>query len=336
MSAGFAVYRDGRCVREDGDVEALTTVASCTKGVVAICVLMLAERGALPVDAPVSDYWPEFGKPAMTVRHVLSHRAGLPYLDPDPGLTGLDRMTGPGLLRALEQAEPWWEPGTAYAYHPVTYGTILAEVVRRVTGMTLGAWFAAHVAGPLGLEYWIGLPAELDDRVVPGVWESGRDPWQESAAAPAEGDFARRRRAANAAQPPMEPAPADRRAYYGAEVPASLGITNARSLARLYAAVIGEVDGIRLLAPETVAAACVPQTDGVPAMQEDDDARFGLGFQLPSPGMPSISPSTFGHSGAGGRVGLADPSHGIAAAFVCTDLREDDERAARLVASLSA
>jgi CubicO group peptidase (beta-lactamase class C family) len=299
----------------------------------ATCVLMLADAGVLDVDEPVASYWPEFGqggKGDVPLRFVLGHQAGLPYPDPEAQLSGLDQLSGPALLRQLERQVPWWPPGTAFAYHPVTSGAILGEVVRRVTGQTMGEWFAQHVAAPLGLNFWIGLPAALDDRVAPSVWVEGRDAWTAeltSATAPSAGSYARRL-AAMTKLPPMDPDPHDpasRRAYYGIEVPAAHGIANARSLARMYSALLDEVDGIRLLSPGTLAAATDPQTDGLPALIESGtagpDIRFGLGFQLSSPSMPGLSPASFGHTGAGGRLGIADPDLRVAFGYVCNSMR---------------
>src|SRR3954466_6777016 len=209
VGAAGAVYHRGRLVVDlAGGVdpirdrpftrETLMMVASCTKGATATSVLMLAEAGVVEVDERVATYWPECGQAAkseITVRQVLSHQAGLPYPDPGAPLSGLERIAGPALLRQLERQAPWWAPGTAFAYHPTTGGAILGEVVRRATGRTLGAWFAEHVAGTLGLELWIGLPPELDDRVAPSVWPGGRDAWAEELAAPAPppGTYAARR-----------------------------------------------------------------------------------------------------------------------------------------------
>ena len=187
VGAAVAVYHRGHLVVDLAggrdpirdrafDGETLMMVASCSKGAVATCVAMLIGAGELDPDVPVAAYWPEFGqagKEDLTLGMVLAHEGGLPYPDPGSGLRGLDQLTGPGLVRQLERQEPWWEPGTAFAYHPVTYGTLLGEVVHRVTGQTIGAWFADHVAAPLGLEYWIGLPEALDDRVAPSVWQAG-------------------------------------------------------------------------------------------------------------------------------------------------------------------
>jgi CubicO group peptidase (beta-lactamase class C family) len=310
-------------------------VASCTKAAAATCVLMLADVGAVALDAPVVRYWPEFaqaGKGEIPVRWVLSHQAGLPYADPESGLSGFDQLAGPALVRQLERQAPWWPPGTAFAYHPITFGTMLAEIVSRVTGQTLGQWFSENVAQPLELKFWIGLPAALDDQVVPPVWATGRDPWAEELAGPdttAPGSYAARRRAAMSLLPPMNPDardPASLRVYYGTEVPAAHGIATARSLARMAAALIGEVDGVRLLSPRVLAAATTPQTDGLPALVESGtagpDIRFGLGYQLTSPSMPGLGPASFGHTGAGGRLILADPDSEVAFGYVCNSARD--------------
>ena len=193
-------------------------------------------------------------------------------------------------------------------------------------------WFAEHVAAPLGLEFWIGLPAALDDRVAPSVRAEAGDAStadEAAIAAPSAGSYAARRLAAIAKLPPMDLDPRDPaacRAYYGFEVPAAHGITNARSLARMYAALLEYVDGIRLLGLETLAAATTAQTDGLPALIESGtagpDLRFGLGYQLASPSMPGLSPASFGHTGAGGRLGIADPDLRVAFGYVCNSMRD--------------
>ena len=362
LGAGVAVYAGGRLVvdlaagrdpvaERPFTRESLLTVASCTKAATATCVLMLADAGRIDLDAPVAAYWPEFGqagKAEIPVRWVLSHQAGLPYPDPESGLTGLDQLGGRALVAQLERQAPWWPPGTAFAYHPLTYGTMLGEIVRRVTGETLGQWFARNVAGPLALEFWIGLPAELDDRVVAPVWSAGRDPSAAELAAPdtaPAGSYAARRRAAMASLPPMSPDPHDPasvRAYLGMEAPGANGVTNARSLARLGAALLGPVDGVRLLSPELLAAATTSQTDGLPALIESGtagpDLRFGLGFQLATSSMPGLGPASFGHTGAGGRLLLADPGLGVAFGYVCNSARDigpgGDPRWATLLAAV--
>jgi CubicO group peptidase (beta-lactamase class C family) len=163
--------------------------------------------------------------------------------------------------------------------------------------------------------------------------------------APPAGSYAARRLAAIAKLPPLDPDPHDpasRRAYYGIEVPAGHGVTNARSLARMYAALLGDVDGIRLLSPRMLAAATTPQTDGLPGLIESGttgpDIRFGLGYQLSSPSMPGFSQASFGHTGAGGRLGIADPELDVALGYVCNSTRNigpgGDPRWAPLLAAV--
>src|SRR5690606_29956713 len=134
---------------------------------------VLTQQGAIDPDAAVARYWPEFaaaGKGEITVGMVASHTAGLPYPPLGSGLTGLDLHRGPAVTQLLASAPPLWEPGSAMAYHPVTYGTLLDEIVRRATGRDIAHHLRALIAGPLGLDMWIGLPSELMPRVVPDRW----------------------------------------------------------------------------------------------------------------------------------------------------------------------
>src|SRR4051794_26385757 len=154
--------------------DALMMVASCSKGITATVLAMLIERGLLDPEERVATYWPEFaqrGKAQVTVAMIASHTAGLPYPPIGTGLTGLDLHRGPAVTRELAGAAPVWPPGQAMAYHPVTFGTLLDEVVRRATGSTIGQHVAALIAEPLGLDMWMGLPDPLAERVVPGRWD---------------------------------------------------------------------------------------------------------------------------------------------------------------------
>ncbi len=159
---GFVDEQHSAPWRED----TLTNVWSTTKTMTFLCALMLADRGQLDFYAPVSEYWPEFaagGKEGVQVRHLMSHTAGLPGWD-EPlraeDLADWDRCTS-----LLAAQEPWWEPGTASGYHAVTQGYLVGEVVRRITGETIGSWFAREVATPLGADFHIGLPESEDHRV---------------------------------------------------------------------------------------------------------------------------------------------------------------------------
>lgn len=341
-AAAVAVFHDGRkvvdlwagtdvvCRRPMPD-DALMMVASCTKGITATLLAMLVQDGVIDAEAPVSVYWPEFaaaGKDAVTVAMVASHTAGLPYPPLGTGLTGLQLHTGPAVTAALAAAAPLWPPGTAMAYHPVTYGTLLDEIVRRATGRSIAAHLEDSIAAPLGLDMWIGLPAELVERVVPGRW-TNTNPMAPPAGPVPPGSYAERRQQFLAENPPMDPDftdPACVRAYYAAERPAVGAITDARSLAAMYMATVVPVAGVRLLTDATRVLATTPRTDGVETLIESGtagpDIRFGLGYQLPSPSMPGFGPASYGHTGAGGRLGLADPNLGVGFGYVCSRLRD--------------
>ena len=188
--------------------DALMMVASCSKGITATVLAILIERGAVDPEASVAAYWPEFaaaGKAAVTVGMVAAHTAGLPYPPLGTGLTGLDLHRGPAITEQLARATPLWTPGTAMAYHPVTVGTLLDEIVLRATESTIAQHLRTLIAEPLGLEMWIGLPETHIDRVVPGQWEEA-SPMEPSDQPPAAG-YVRR---AAAAVPAREPADGSR------------------------------------------------------------------------------------------------------------------------------
>ncbi len=259
---------------------------------------------------------------------VASHTVGLPYPPLGSGLTGLDLHRGPAVTAALAAARPLWRPGTAMAYHPVTYGTLLDEIVRRATGRTIAAHLRELVAEPLGLQMWMGLPESEIPRVVPGRWAE-TSPMTPADEEPPPGSYAAMRQAFLRENPPMDPDfsdPDEVRRHYTAERPAIGAITDARSLARMYAALLGPVDGLRLVGDTVLTTVTTPRTDGVETLIESGtagpDIRFGLGFQLASPSMPGLGPRTFGHTGAGGRLGIADPDTGIAFGFVCSRMRD--------------
>ena len=325
--------------------DGLMMVASCSKGITATVLAVLVDRGEIDPDALVTRYWPEFaagGKAGTTVGMVAAHLAGLPYPPLGTGLRGLDLHRGAAVLEAFAGANPLWEPGLAMAYHPVSHGTLLDEIVRRATGSSLSEHLRVLVAEPLGLDMWIGLPARLDGRVVPGRWEeaSPMEPTEQPAVAP--GSYAEQRQRFLAENPPMDPDFADLaevREHYGAERPAVGAITDARSLARMYAATFAPLDGVQLCSAATRARVTAPRTDAVETLVESGtagpDIRFGLGYQLASPSMPGFGPGSYGHTGAGGRLGIADPDHGVGFGYVCSRMRNigagGDPRWKRLV-----
>jgi CubicO group peptidase (beta-lactamase class C family) len=324
---GFADLAGGRYWEADTPV----IVFSATKGVTAACVHLLAERGVLNFDTPVAAYWPEFaaaGKGAIPLRWVLSHRAGLAAVDGD--LTLAEVLAWEPVVRAIAAQTPNWEPGTAHGYHARSYGWILGEVVRRVTGRSLGRFLADEIAGPLGLDFWIGLPAKhraRNARVIPP--EGGL---------PSIVDLL----GAESLTARVMYGPSGLFAYddmwnraevLAAEMPSSNGVGSARALARLYAAIIGEVDGRRILRADTVERACAVQSEGADRVLLLP-TRFGLGFMLPPMLAPGCGPQSFGHTGAGGSLGFADPAKRIGFGYVTTKLQFDlggDERTRGLV-----
>lgn len=301
--------------------DTIANVYSTTKGVVAILALRLVEQGRLDLDAPVARYWPEFaqaGKDRITTRQLLSHRGGLPalrdFLPPD-ALFDWGTMTA-----ALAAETPWWEPGTAHGYHAVTYGWLVGEVIRRVTGRSVGTVLREELAGPLGLDFQIGLPAADDAHCadlaapLPAVPEGEpnlmelilSDPTSVTALA--------------FINPPSlaMPGTVNSREWRGAEIPGANGHGTARALARLYGAIAdgGDADGVHVLAPETARMAAVQHSLG-PDLVLQLSTRFGLGFMLSQPG-DAFGPNegAFGHPGAGGSAAFADPKARVGFSYV--------------------
>ncbi|MFF4743817.1 serine hydrolase domain-containing protein [Streptomyces sp. NPDC001268] len=350
--AAVAVYRDGVKVVDlwggtrdvDGTepwaVDTAQVVRSATKGVAAAVPLLLHQRGQLDLDAPVGTYWPEFkaaGKERALVRHLLSHRAGVPALDRP--LTLAEAADGTSGARAVAAQAPAWEPGTDHGYHAQTYSWLLAELVRRVTGRTIGRWTAEEIARPLGLDFWIGVPGDEAHRLgrigrieePPTASGGGLKLRPKRSVAEAYRDpDSLTRRAFGAIDPmPDENDPA----YRAAELPASNGVSTARALARFYAATIGAVDGHRLFAPATLTLARTEESTG-PDRVLVVGTRFGLGYMLHGPASPLLGPGSFGHPGRGGSLGFADPETGIALGYVTNGMRKGvtaDPRAQALV-----
>jgi len=356
VGAAVAVYVDGRKVvdlwggladRAAGrpwEEDTLALVFSTTKGVTAIATHLLAQRGDLDLDAPVADYWPEFaaeGKAAVPVRWLLSHRAGLPAFD--ELLAVDDALAWTPAVKALAAQRPLWQPGTGHGYHAITFGWLVGEVVRRATGRRLAEVVADDLAGPLGLDLWIGLPATKERRVARLL---ATPPPDRAAVAAMSADDIRRyeaflnprsvtSRALNVTRPALS---FNSPAVHAAELPAANGIGTARSLAKLYAATIGDVDGHRLLDPATVAAATAEQSSGPDRVLLVDN-RFGSGFALPSPFFPLMGPRSFGHGGAGGSLAFADPDTGVAFAYVMNQMQQHaagDPRMAGLMEAVAA
>ncbi len=353
VGAAFSLYRGGEMVVDLwGGVadpttgrawaqNSLQSVASTTKGATAICALLLAERGELDIDAPVARYWPEFaaaGKQDIPVRWLLTHQVGLPLFD-NP-LTVEEALAWDPAVEALATQRPVWKPGTAHGYHAITYGWLVGEVVRRITGRSLGTFFAEHVADPLGLDFWIGLPESEHARVCPMLGEEVEDVDLDSlpesmreVMAQFEDPDSLQSRASNITTTPL---PVDTPAFYEAEFPAANGVTDARSLARMYASVIGNgVDGVRLLNDETIRLATTEQCVGRDRVIFAN-TRFGLGFALHRGPVDLVNEGAFGHGGAGGSLGFADPVADIGFGYVMNKMQPylEDPRPAALIAAV--
>ncbi|WP_312034392.1 serine hydrolase domain-containing protein [Actinoplanes sp. TBRC 11911] len=315
--ASVAVYLDGQPVVDiwggyldprhgrHWERDTITNVWSTTKTMTALCALVLADRGELDLYAPVATYWPEFaaaGKAGIEVRHLLSHTAGLWTWDEPLSVSDLydwDKVTG-----LLARQAPAWEPGTQSGYHSLTFGYLVGEVVRRITGDTLGSFFAKELAGPLGADFHIGLSAEHDHRVASNIRV-------------VDGEV------------PLNPlvkvedswTPQWRRA----EIPAANGHGNARSVAAIQSVLAGhgEARGVRILSEAGAARVLEEQSYG-PDKRIGAVLRFGMGYALSSPEMP-LSPNARScyWGGFGGSLVVVDLDARVTVAYVGNRMLQD-------------
>jgi CubicO group peptidase (beta-lactamase class C family) len=349
--AGVAVYHRGKCVVDlmggwrdkdhtvPYDADALQVVFSTTKGITSIAVAMCVERGLLEYSEKVSTYWPEFadkGKGNVTVAQLLSHRAGLYTVDGDITLEeALDWDTVTTRLAATASRFPI---DSTHAYHAITFGWLAGELVRRVTGKSIGQFVREEIVSPLGAEFHIGLPEELEPRVarlmahpIPKFTPEVAKLMMERSAPGTKGADALGLNGAfgNGAFNKPE--------VHRAMIPGANGIGNARSLARIYAATIGEVDGVRILGEETRSRATMSNT---PKGEMDQvlisETDFAMGFMVHCPRTPFSGPTSFGHDGAGGSSSFADPSRQLGFSYVMNTMMtvaDSDPRRERLIAA---
>ena len=323
--ASVAVFVDGEPVVDiwGGYADAARTVPwqqdtianvwSVTKPMTALCALILTDRGELDLDAPVARYWPEFaaaGKDGVLVRHVLSHTAGLPEWDDETSIEDLyDLDDRNAAMARLAAQAPRWEPGTAAGYHSLTQGFLIDEVVHRITGRSLGAFFADEVAGPLGADFHISLPASHDQRVALAVPPPS---WTEDYVAGAAGRPHEALRSKG-----LRVRDGNSEAWRRAQIPAS-GYGNARSVALVQSvmACAGAVGGVRLLSPGGTTRAWQEQFRG-----EDRvlgmSMRWGLGYGLFG--------TTYGWGGWGGSMAMVEPDTRLAVAYVTNQMLEPKE-----------
>jgi CubicO group peptidase (beta-lactamase class C family) len=291
--------------------DTLVDMYSAGKAVVATLALQLVDQGRLDLDAPLADVWPEFaqgGKERATLRHALSHRAGVPAIrEPltDDDLWDWDRMTG-----ALAATDPWWEPGTRHAYHTNTYGHLVGETVRRAGGDLPGARLRA-VAEPAGVDLWIGVPPEHHARCADVLWA----PPVPISEIPYRGPRDAPMHVLAHLNPPgySSIGVVNTARWREAQVPSTNGHGSARGLARFYAALL---EPGRLLSPDLLAEATSSQSSG-PCPILGEDVTFGLGFVPTTERRPlGPNPRSFGHFGTGGALGFADPDAGVAFGYV--------------------
>ena len=342
VGAGFCLHVEGRKVvdlwggvadpatNQAYDESTLQLVFSTTKGATAACANLLMQRGLLDVDAPVASYWPEFaaaGKDNIPVRWLLCHKAGLPVIDKRVSLA--EALEWDPVIEALSVQEPEWEPGTAHGYHALTYGWLVGEVIRRIDGRSLGTFFAEEIAQPLGLEFWIGLPESEEHRVAPligSLLPQGEPPDEEMRKLLEEftGPDSLLGRALNL-NGAFDMECWNSRAVHAAEIGAANGITNARSLSRFYAGLVGplpDAPAAPLLTAAQIDAARERQTEGSDRCLFFETS-FGLGFFTASEFAPYGGAGSFGHSGAGGSMGFADPANQLAAGYVMNRMAQN-------------
>jgi CubicO group peptidase (beta-lactamase class C family) len=306
--------------RRPWEPDTLVNVFSVGKGLIAVLAARLAGDGRLDMDAPVIRYWPAFGaagKDRVTIRQLISHQAGLPAISRDlPHGAMLDWQL---MTAALAEQAPWWEPGTAHGYHVNTFGFLIGEVLRRGTGLRVGALLQREVAGPLGADLHFGVPASLHGRVATFVWP---DPPPAEDDAPAVPARSMEHRAYFNPAGLSGTGVVNTAAWRAAEVPSANAHATASAVARVYTALAagGTLDGIEVVTAQALAAATAEQVYGADRVLHRP-SRFGLGFQLAAPERP-IGPSAraFGHFGAGGSLGFSDPEAGVGFGYVTAQM----------------
>ena len=353
VGAGVAIYHRGEKVVDltgghfDGersapyDKSTLQLVFSTTKGVVAIALGMCVERGLISYDDPVTKHWPEFaqhGKENATVAQLVSHQCGL--INPDGPLTLAEVLDWETITARLAATRPDWEIGSGHGYHALTYGFLAGELIRRVDPQhrTPGRFVAEEIVKPLGVEMWIGLPEEQEPRVSPIIAR-----WNDPDADPAlaemmkviMGPETRGGRALFLGGVMAGDGMFNRRDVHAAEVPAANGISNAPSLAKIYAATLGPVDGVQLLHEpvRNVARTCVTP-NGEADLCLIVPTAFGMGFMTSTMFSAFAGPGSYGHPGAGGSVAFAQPERDLAFAYVMNRSAQNlagDLRAQRLI-----
>ena len=334
--------------------DSVTIAFSVSTGVASIALLQLVERGLVDLDEPVARYWPEFaaaGKSRITVRELVSHRAGLPVIELEP----LTRVTDWDLVTSTLAAQaPQYDASKFFAYHALSFGFLVGEVVRRVSGLPFDAYVQQHIAGPLGLDLWVGQPTSVEHQYLPSITDDvDAGSFVEVPEAPGicravalSGvqllPLFRRVDGVLGSEPFNQPE------FRAASIPAGNVVTNARSVARMYAACLRPIDGVRLLGEAIVAEAARDQAAGIrkpdctsaDAWQSGVPQQWGLGFEISNYENPMLGPGSFGHSGMGGRLGFAQLGSDVSFGYVSQRMLYPpagslDPRSTRILAAIA-
>lgn len=309
---------------EPWNADTLSIVWSSTKGAVSFCTHLLGARGRLDIDAPVAEYWPEYaqnGKAATTVKMLLNHQSGICAVSdplPDGAYADWEMM-----VKAIEKQTPFFEPGTAHGYQALTYGWLLGEVIRRVTGQSLGTFYREAIAEPLGIDFWIGLPEECEPRtarmILPEPDLDDPAPFMRAMLDNASVQFLALGNCGGYMDFNGEGVRGfDTRAAHAAEIGAAGGLTNGRGLAGMYAPLAcgGSLNGVEYVSPDALARMGAVSSAGGRDVTLLMPMRYSLGFfksidnRRAAPGMQDsmfLPEAAFGHPGYGGSIGFADP-----------------------------
>lgn len=345
VGAAVCIYRHGECVVDlwggtirpggpDYPQDALQLLFSTSKGLVALCLAQLVDLGEVDLNSPVAKYWPEFahgGKDTITILDVATHQAGLPAFEATTSLADLGDWSL--CVGRLGQQSPAWRPRSTHGYHAVTFGYLLGEVIARVTGLSIGRAFRRFFGDQLGLNAWIGLPDLEHGRVVPLIEIEPPDQFGQTFAyaESSPGSFTNRA----FRNPVIDSYSFNQPAMFASEIPAVNAISDARSLARVYATA---VDGpLRILSEGTVVRVSAVQVEGPDLVLVDQPTRYGVGFVLSSAREPMLGPGSFGHNGRGGSLAFAHPESGVSYGYVANQMLTEpspDRRNTRLLAAL--
>ncbi len=336
--ASLAVFKDGLPVvnlwrgqakpDQDWSSETVSDVFSCTKGIISILATRLIEQGLLDLEAPVANYWPEFaqnGKAEIKVKTLLRHRAGLSA--PRRDISRAELLDGHTVVEELARQEPLWEPDSNYGYHALTFGHLVSKLIHCVTGLSANEYLQKHVTGPLGVDMWIGMPAEELHRVAnlidDGNFKSmhpefGTDQYWVEKAMTFGGALPTN---------PTDEGGFNDPETLAIELAGANGVTNAFGLAKIYSAAVIETDGILLVGDEALETAIKPASFGMNVWHEPaPHPVWGNGFMLPSPPHFEFPGGKgFGHNGLGGQAGWASLEARVGFGYTTSYLRNSPE-----------